>query len=332
MKYSQVILGIIVCIALEFVVYTANHKYHFFAPIFQTTLPSVSPVFYEKRSGDGQFTNPLIECVNGENDGLLNPLSISKLELTSLVNNITNSKKVETMSLYIRDLNGGPWIGVNEKEKFIGGSLLKVPILMSYMKLADQDPLLLNKKILYKEQIVSNVQYFTPSKQIEIGKTYTVEELLQYMTYYSDNNAAELLAENMGTKNFDDVFESLGFGQPDQNAPYAVDVVTYSGFFRVLFNASYVEKAYSEKALGMLSHGEFTKGLKALIPQDIVVSHKFGIRTDVNVNQLHDCGVIYYPKHPYILCVMSKGGTFDDLASAIAKVSKFVYDQVSQNK
>jgi len=27
--------------------------------------------------------------------------------------------------------------------------------------------------------------------------------------------------------------------------------------------------------------------------------------------QLHDCGIVYYPETPYLLCVMTKGWNFE---------------------
>lgn len=329
MKYGQILIGIVLCILLEFGVYNLNHKYHFFPPIFQTTLPITSSA-YEKHEGGGNLTNPLLECVGVSDDHSLGQLDISDPELTAFTASIQKKYNLPMMSVYVRDLNNGPWIGVNQGENFIGGSLLKVPMLISYYKLADNDPSILNKVIEYKTQAVDNTQYYSPSQQIEVGKKYTVEELLKYMTYYSDNNAAYLLSQNIDPKEFDKVFQALGLGDPDINKPYPVDTKTYAGFFRILFNASYLSKSSSEKVLDLLSHTEFNRGLQGLIPKSIVVSHKFGIRTDGNVNQLHDCGIVYYPGHPYLLCIMSRGGTFDNMASSIAEVSKFVFDQVAK--
>ena len=43
-------------------------------------------------------------------------------------------------------------------------------------------------------------------------------------------------------------------------------------------------------------------------------------------HELHDCGIVYYPEHPYFLCVMTRGGDRPKLAAAIADVSKVAYD------
>ncbi|KND46769.1 MAG: b-lactamase [Parcubacteria bacterium C7867-006] len=326
-NYNQILIGIVICIALEFVVYNLNHKYHFFTPIFESKISRLT----EKHEGGGVFTSPLLECSSDGGDGIFDQIKISKPEMINFVNTLLAKNKVDFISVYIRDLNNGPWIGINEKEEFIGSSLLKVPILISYMKLAEDDKSILDKKIKYTTKILSDDQYYPSEKVLEVGGEYTVNELLEYMTYYSDNNAADLLAEEIDDSKMDKVFEALGLGKPQFNVPYPVNVRNYAGFFRILFNASYVNKEYSEKTLEMLSRTKFDRGLTALLPKNIVVSHKFGIRSDNGLNQLHDCGIVYYPDHPYLICVMSRGGSFEDLSSAIAQISEFVYNQVNNN-
>ncbi len=326
MNFKSILLGIIICILLEFALYNLNHTYKIFKPLFNANISGPS----EKHQGGGNFTNPLLECVGIGDSDSTNQLNISEVDLNAVVEKEKNDNKIGFMSVYIRDLNNGPWVAVNQDEEFIGGSLLKVPLLISYLKMADSDPKILEKVLEYKEKAVDNNQYYQSLKTLEVGKSYTVEELLEYMIYYSDNNAAYLLSQNLGTENFDEVFKALGFGEPDTNKPYPVNTITYASFFRILFNASYLSKANSEKALALLSKAEFNRGILAGVPNNVTVSHKFGIRSDGDVNQLHDCGIVYYPDHPYLLCIMSRGGAFDNLSKSIAEVSKFVFEQVSK--
>jgi hypothetical protein len=44
--------------------------------------------------------------------------------------------------------------------------------------------------------------------------------------------------------------------------------------------------------------------------------------------QLHDCGIVYYPHKPYLLCVMTRGKSSDDNSKMIAEISKLVYREV----
>jgi len=88
--------------------------------------------------------------------------------------------------------------------------------------------------------------------------------------------------------------------------------------------------------LSLLTHTNFTSGLTAGIPKNIVVAHKFGEATDDDVSgsiisrELHDCGIIYYPGKPYLLCVMTKGTDFSKLEGVISGISEIAYDFVSR--
>ncbi len=326
LKLKYILIGIGLCIALEFSFYKINHVYNITTPVFNLNQNDD----LESHQGGGVLTNPLLECLGVGPDDSIEAHNISEPELSSFVQKTTKDHRLTLMSVYVRDLNNGPWIGINQDETFLGGSLLKVPMLISYLKLSETDPSLLKKEIRYEKPIASNIQYYSPSRQIEPGKTYTVEELLEYMIEYSDNNAAELLLQNIDKSEFDKVFISLGMGDPNPNVPYVVNTKTYAGFFRILYNASYLTKENSEKALSMLTKVEFNRGLQSRLPANLVVAHKFGVRSDGDVNQLHDCGIVYSPGNPYLVCVMSKGGTFDDMAQAISVVSEYVYDRFSK--
>ena len=107
----------------------------------------------------------------------------------------------------------------------------------------------------------------------------------------------------------------------------------YASFFRVLFNASYLSRSLSEKALSLLAQSDFKDGLVAGVPPGIKVAHKFGFRiTGINgeIKQLHDCGIIYYPRHPYLLCIMTSGKSYEYLDDAIKELSRVVYQEIGR--
>ena len=49
------------------------------------------------------------------------------------------------------------------------------------------------------------------------------------------------------------------------------------------------------------------------------------------IKQLHDCGIVYYPKHPYLLCVMTRGDSFEYLDDTIRDISHLVYQEVNEH-
>ena len=80
----------------------------------------------------------------------------------------------------------------------------------------------------------------------------------------------------------------------------------------------------------ILSKSEFSTGLVAGVPAGIKIAHKFGEKSDAadGTVQLHDCGIVYYPNHPYLLYVMSKGLNFESLSDDIAGVSRIIYSEI----
>ena len=105
---------------------------------------------------------------------------------------------------------------------------------------------------------------------------------------------------------------------------------SYSEFLRTLYNATYLDANDSNHILQLLTQSTFTQGLVSGVPANIQVSHKFGERSfaDSNLLELHDCGIVYAPNHPYLLCVMTEGYDDPTLASFIAQISNITYNYV----
>ncbi len=282
----------------------------------------------ENREGMHSLINPLLECYQDEETEGIKNLNISKVKLEEKVEHLKNKNNLSSISVYVRDLNNGPWIGLNEKDEFIGASLLKVPMLISVMKKFESDPGLIDKKILYQNPTTNSEQYFKSSKKIEVGQEYSVGDLVNYMIYYSDNDAAAILAGLVDMETVNNTMKSVGFGPPETGKNFLVNTKIYAGFFRVLFNASYLSKGYSDAALKVLTGTEFDKGITKPLPKNIVVAHKFGEKEADGLKQVHDCGIVYYPNHPYLICVMTKGYDYEKMASSISDISKFIYDEV----
>ena len=99
------------------------------------------------------------------------------------------------------------------------------------------------------------------------------------------------------------------------------------------YNATYLSQEYSEKALKLLTEPDIP-GIRAGVPTTITVAQKFGERSvyDTNNNltdrELHDCGIVYKPGSPYLLCVMSRGKDFDTMAKNISDLSALVYQNI----
>ncbi len=282
----------------------------------------------EKDAVTWNFINPLLDCGELKNISNQNILSL-KEEVNSFIEKQKNEYKADSIAVYFRDLNNGPWFGLSEKENFYPASLLKVPLMMSVFRQAMYNPDILGEQFVWKGESKNN-EYFRAENELKNNQTYSVGEALARMIKYSDNNAVDALVQFIEPSRLKESYLDLGIESPkDKN--YEISVRTYASFFRILYNSTFLSKEYSEDALHILSDTVFHQGLVSGVPSSVKVAHKFGEREiEYGVKQLHDCGIIYYPNQPYILCVMTRGKDFDSMASVIAGISKIVYQGIDK--
>ena len=177
--------------------------------------------------------------------------------------------------------------------------------------------------------------FYPPAHPLQSGQTYPVRTLLQDTIIQSDNLADDALLAYAGSAEIERTFDSLQIPIPTSATSDDYTASKYSRLFRVLYNSTYLTPALSEQALELLSQTTFTNGLVAGVPANTTVAHKFGERTvlspdgTVMEHELHDCGIVYYPGHPYFLCVMTRGSSFPDLAQAIASISHTTWDSMA---
>lgn len=273
------------------------------------------------------LTNPLLAC------GDISDLSIGAIEslrteVDSLITKAVQANTVSHAAVYVRDLNNGPWMGINEKEYFYPASLLKVPLIFAAYREEEAHPGFLAKESLYREPLVHGTYLFPPREELEPGASYSAQELLRRAITYSDNESAALLGDKIGFGNLSKVFSDFGITEPEPGKDYQIRVRTYASFFRVLYNASYISRAHSEEALQLLSRSEFKDGIVSGVPQGITVAHKFGEREGTIADggvQLHDCGIIYAPGKPYLLCIMAQGKNSDGILDLMRHISAKTY-------
>ena len=102
-------------------------------------------------------------------------------------------------------------------------------------------------------------------------------------------------------------------------------VRNYASIFRALYNVSYLPLDASEKILTWLVDARFPPGLVAGVPAGTQVADKFGERQlPDGTRQVHDCGVVYFPDNPYLLCVMTKGQSWETLTGIISRISRLM--------
>lgn len=297
-------------------------------------------VSVEIRKGQNKLINPLLDCYDFEAT-TNRDIKDLELNLNKIVAESSKNKTSTEISIYFRDLNNGPWMGINEDAIYSPASLLKVPMLIAALKQAEDEPEFLNKIVNYVDPIPQNMRYnqniINRENQLELGKDYSIERLVEEMIIKSDNISKDVIFKHVWPSNYTEVYYDLGIDINKYNdSENYLTVKDYASFFRILYNATYLNKKMSEKALRLLTKTEFNNGIVAGVPKGVMVAHKFGERSYLNKRekQLHDCGIIYRPGKPYLLCVMVKGDDYKEMSELIQTISKTIYihlDNVEKN-
>lgn len=263
-----------------------------------------------------------------------------KSELSDYIRDKAESGEASTVAIYFRDLQYGPTFGIDEYAQFSPASLLKLPLMLAYLNFSEENPNILNTEI-YFEGRNHDLEQSVPAKvSAQQGVEYTIYELLEMMIKYSDNNSYYALLAFLdqispNTQLLRDTFVDLGIIDPESTLDDTITVKSYAGIFTQLFNASYFSsRETSEAALELLVGTDFTEGLAGGLPEDTKIAHKFGERFDETTGgrQLHDCGIVYYPKNPYLLCVMTKGDDIQELKAVLQEISRMVYEEFDSRK
>lgn len=247
------------------------------------------------------------------------------------------SSKASRVSVFFRDLSSRRWAAVEKSQEYAPGSLLKLPLAIAYYKLAEVEPQVLEQPFIYTPSAIdeNSIENFKPITKLVPGNSYTVEQLIEHMIKYSDNEATVLLNASIDQRFSKKVFSDFGVHIPASGGGEVnfLTIENYASILRALYLGSYLNIDNSQKLLTLLTQTSFTQGIASGIPDGTPVAHKFGERTVIDKDtgqeisaELHDCGIIYKKDSPYILCVMTEGKSYNDLALIISGISKLTFE------
>lgn len=257
--------------------------------------------------------NPWLHCQEGEHDEEHMDASKLKKDLEAYLATQKANGNLQRAAVAFRYPDGEASFDINGSDLYAPGSLLKVPIMIAVYKQAQEDPSLLSRTVAHGVDL------------------YTVQQLVEKMIVDSDNAAREVLLKLIQQMAPDGrplvaMSAELRLGEATPGKEDFLRVGTYAALLRTLYDASYLNKAMSQKALALLTQTRYENGVVAGIPDDLPVAHKFGIREDRN--QIHDCGIVYVPQHPYIICVMTEAPTTTQGENVIKELSRMTHDFV----
>jgi beta-lactamase class A len=251
----------------------------------------------------------------------------SKYESTKNVISLLFQNAKGDFAVYFEELNSGAFFGINETEEFVPLSLLKVPTMIATLKEVELGKVPINQKVVLNAEDIDEKSGNLWMKGA--GYTIPIKDLLTVLIRDSDNTAVLTLDRRIIS---DEVFieSRIGMGLP---APTEIDAkitpIDYANMLRDLYYSNYLRRPFSELALSIMLNTDFNSQIPAGVPEGVKISHKVGFF--IQEGYFHDCGIVYLPGNPYIICMMSKNTDIDEANRVMRQTSKIVYDAALSN-
>lgn len=204
------------------------------------------------------------------------------------------------MSIYFEALNTGASVSVNPNVRVWPASLSKLPVGMVAMKKVEkgdwdlkETPFVLTDNLVDKK--------FNPDMVGLVGKTFSLDFLLDRLLLDSDNTAYNMIVSRLSEAELNSITEAVGLDVL-ADTEGRMSAKDYTRLLRALYVSTYLNEEYSEKILNLLNNSEFTGYVRAGLPKDVKFSHKWGLYAEKNV--FADSGIVYAKDRPYIISVM----------------------------
>ena len=284
---------------------------------------SVHPVRYA--DANYPLINPLVSVAIPDSTGFPELKGV-KHDVQTVIDAARRKGNVSDVGVYFRLPDNAHWFGINENGKFDPGSLIKVPIMLAYLKEAETRPSILDTRLYYDPAGKSDPLPNALPAQLPRG-SYNAARLLQAMIVDSDNAAKDILVDHIAPAALQHVFDetSSNFLKDPSGT---ISPKQYIIILSRIYSATYLNRYYSNYAMDLLTKTTF-QGLALGLPKDVRLADKYGERGVYEDKlliavELHDCGLVYADT-PYYLCVMTKGTDMGMLTGLIRDISSAVY-------
>ncbi len=247
---------------------------------------------------------------------------INFLDLRSNLRNLT-SPWGDDFAMYFEYLPTGTNININSTNEYYVASLFKLPVVMAYFRHKEKNGI--TRDITTKLRPDEIDPRYGELWKKGVGYEISLDEAAKLALLDSDNTATKALGPYIDQSDFDDVYKAIDIELKIASEGALLSPKNYSSILKALYFSAVLSKEHSQLILNYLSQTKFDDKLVAGIPNNVKVAHKIGV---IDGQSYMDCGIVYIPKRPYVLCMISKS---DELTaqSRMQQVSKAVYDYVS---
>lgn len=260
--------------------------------------------------------------VENPNDILINFVPLRKALRDMLLS------QDDKVSLYFEYLPSGTSIGINEKNEVRLSSLSKIPTAMAIYAKIKAGTLSKDQEIIIEEKFID--PEFGSLWKKGPGAKVTLADIITASITESDNTAQNILLSLLTPDEINSVYEYLDIPFREVDNYPIISAKNYSSVLRSLYLSSFLQYQDSNEILDLMTQSIYRDKIPSKIPPSVKIAHKIGVyeKVDPDNSTFSDCGIVYVPKRPYILCIMTKGS--DSFAqSTMSSLSKIIYDYVT---
>lgn len=235
-------------------------------------------------------------------------------------------------SFYFEYLPNGINIRAGDDIISRAASLMKTPLVMDLYKLAEQGKINLDSETTVQPVFIDEDKEYGNPSNLKVGDKVTLRKAAEMTLRDSDNTALNIIKDRImpvvdkGSDSFHSL--DLTYTIKDEGGLDEVSISSrsYSSILKCLYYSCFNTPEDSTTILEFLIDSADPNRLVSGVDASTKVAHKVGSST---ADTQSDCGIIYYPKKPYIVCLMFFNiDKNDKVNSYFKRVSTMVHDYI----
>jgi hypothetical protein len=233
----------------------------------------------------------------------------------------------QNISVFVQNLRDGASFRIDANRQYQAASLNKLPIAIIILSKVERGELSLDTLLpinpAYKD-IGSGSLYASQASEM------SVRELLERMLQESDNTAFWVLAEQISLTDGAQLSDYLNYyAYLDYSAPQKelnITAESVNNLFSSLYLSTVLNKENSEFILKTLTNTTFDIKKYASLPDDVIVSQKYGSFYLNEEKYFHSCGIMYFGEKRVSYCILTKNIERENAKNKVGKIVNKVYN------
>ena len=223
----------------------------------------------------------------------------------------------DTYAVVVKDLRTGRGVAINADRVFYAASVFKLFVMYEAFR---QESLGL---LQWTDQLVMTPYYDSFGFNVRgtaLCDTLTVGRAARAMMTVSDNAAAVLLQDLVGSRNVNRSMEALGLVASEISEELPITAADVALLLEAIGRGRAVSMEASEEMIALMKGEALDNGLAKDLPDGVELAHKTGNWS----NATHDAGIVFAPRGAYVIVVLSDT---DHETALIREIARAVYER-----